>query len=236
MSSRAAPAARHRSSSPAWAADRRSTTRRDTGPGGRPEELSATSATDTAEKASEYDDGTPEARATVGRRRGRTTTVLAILTVLALAAAIGSGYYWWSGTHSANANAAAMRDEATDAAEQIVVNINTVRPSTLDADMDAAQSSLTEPMLGEYQKVRQRFAESLRQSQAEVVATPVSAALTAFDPAHEPPTASAIVAIDVNARSATAQPQSKQQLFLVEMVRTPGGWKAAKATPSTGQQ
>lgn len=163
-------------------------------------------------------------------------TALAVVTVLALAAAVVSGVYWFTGTQSDDASAAAMRDEATDAAEQIVVNINTVRPSTLDADLDAAQSSLTEPMLGEYQRVRQQFAENLRQSQAEVIATPVSAALTAFDPAHEPPTASAIVAIDVNARSATAQPQSKQQLFLVEMIRTPDGWKAAKATPSTGQQ
>ncbi len=95
--------------------------------------------------------------------------MLAILTVLALAAAIGTGYYWWDGTQSENASAAAMRDEAVDAATQIVVNINTVRPNTLEADMNAAQSSLTEPMLG-------------------------------------------------------------------EMVRTPDGWKAAKATPSTGQQ
>jgi Mce-associated membrane protein len=160
--------------------------------------------------------------------------VLAVVAVLALAAAVGSGIYWWSGTHSDDANAAAMRDEAVDAAEQIVVNINTVRPATLDADLEAAQSSLTEPMLGQYQQVRQKFAENLRQSQAEVVATPVSATLTAFD--AERATASAIVAIDVNARSAQAQPQSKQQLFLVEMIRTPDGWKAAKATPSTGQQ
>ncbi|MHC1562844.1 hypothetical protein ACR9E3_28115 [Actinomycetospora sp. C-140] len=162
--------------------------------------------------------------------------MLAILTVLALAAAVVSGVYWWSGTQSENATSAAMRDEATDAAQQIAVNINTVRPSTLDADLNAAQTSLTEPMLGEYQRVRQQFAENLRQAQAEVIATPVSAALTAFDPQHDPPTASAIVAIDVNARSATAQPQSKQQLFLVEMIRTPEGWKASKATPSTGQQ
>lgn len=162
--------------------------------------------------------------------------MLAVVTVLALAAAVAGGIYWWTGTHSDAANAAAMRDEAVDAAEQIVVNINTVRPATLDADLNAAESSLTEPMLGQYQKVRQRFAENLRQSQAEVIATPVSAALTALDPQHEPPTASAIVAIDVNARSATAQPQTKQQLFIVEMVRTPDGWKAAKATPSTGQQ
>jgi Mce-associated membrane protein len=160
--------------------------------------------------------------------------VLAVLTVLALAAAIASGVYWWSGTQSDAAVAAATRDEAIDAAEQIVVNINTVRPATLDADLEAAQSSLTEPMLGEYQEVRQRFAENLRTSQAEVIATPVSAALTAFDP--ERLTASAIVAIDVNARSAQAPPQSKQQLFLVEMIRTPDGWKAAKATPTTGQQ
>lgn len=204
-------------------------------PGGRPEELSATSPT-TAQKAPENDEATKKKAATPEQRRRRLVTVLAVLTVVALAAAVASGVYWWTGTQSDDANAAAMRDEAIDAAEQIVVNINTVRPSTLDADLEAAQSSLTEPMLGEYQRVRQQFAENLRQSQAEVIATPVSAALTAFDPAHEPPTASAIVAIDVNARSATAQPQSKQQLFLVEMVRTPDGWKAAKATPSTGQQ
>lgn len=157
-----------------------------------------------------------------------------MLAVLALAALVASGIYWYSGTQSDDAQAAEVRDQAVDAAQQIVVNINTVRPSTLDADLDAAQSSLAEPMLGEYQRVRQRFVESLRQSQAEVVATPVSAALTAFDPERR--TATAIVAIDVDARSATAQPQSKQQLFLVEMIETPDGWKAAKATPTTGQQ
>ena len=157
-----------------------------------------------------------------------------VLTVLAFAAAVAAGVYWWVGSHGPTATRSQDRDVAVDAAQQIVVNINTVRPATLDADLDAAQSSLTEPMLGEYQRVRQRFAENLRQSQAEVIATPASAALTAFDP--ERATASAIVAVDVNARSATAQPQSKQQLFLVEMIRTPDGWKAAKATPSTGQQ
>jgi Mce-associated membrane protein len=203
-------------------------------PGGRPEELSATSATETADKATETDEGTPDPAAPAARRRRRLITVLAALTILALAAAIGTGYYWYSGTLSDNAKAAAMRDEAVDAAEQIVVNINTVRPASLDADLNAAESSLTEPMLTQYRQVRQKFAENLRQAQAEVVATPVSAALTALDP--EKATASAIVAIDVNARSATAQPQSKQQLFLVEMIRTPDGWKAAKATPSTGQQ
>lgn len=170
----------------------------------------------------------------VGRGRPRAVTVLAVLAVLALAALVASGIYWYSGTQSDDANAAALRDQAVDAAQQIVVNINTVRPSTLDVDLDAAQSALTQPMLGEYEKVRQRFAESLRQSQAEVLASPVSAALTAFDPARR--TATAIVAIDVNARSASAPPQAKQQLFLVEMIETPDGWKAAKATPSTGQQ
>jgi Mce-associated membrane protein len=157
-----------------------------------------------------------------------------LLTVLALAALVASGIYWYAGTGSDGARDAALRDEVVDASQQIVVNINTVRPATLDADLDAAQSSLTEPMLGEYQKVRQRFADSLRQAQAEVIATPVAAAVTALD--TERLTATAIVAIDVNARSAQAPPQAKQQLFLVEMIRTPDGWKAAKATPTTGQQ
>ena len=203
------------------------------GPAVEPDELRATSATDTATKATETDEATDRA-GDADKRRKKTVTVLAVLTVLALAAAIASGVYWWSGTQSDAAVAAATRDDAIDAAEQIVVNINTVRPATLDADLEAAQTSLTEPMLGEYQRVRQRFAENLRTSQAEVIATPVSAALTAFDP--ERLTASAIVAVHVDARSAQAPPQSKQQLFLVEMICTPDGWKAAKATPTTGQQ
>ena len=199
------------------------------------EELSPTSATDTAEKATKTDEAVGrKAGASADQRRRRTVTVLAVLAVLALAALVVTGVRWYESTQSDAAAAAALLDEAVDAAQQIVVNINTVRPNTLDADLDAAQSSLTEPMLGEYQRVRERFAENLRQAQAEVVATPVSAAITAFDPERR--TATALVAIDVNARSASAPPQSKQQLFLVEMIQTPDGWKAAKATPSTGQQ
>ena len=159
---------------------------------------------------------------------------LAILAILALAAAIGFGVYWFQGTHSAGAGHAAERDQAVDAAEQIVVNINTVRPQSIDADLAAAQSSLTDPMLTEYGQVRQKFADGLKQAQANVVAVPAGASLTAFDP--DKGTASAIVAINVTASSTnTPQPTQKQQLFEVEMLRTPDGWKASKAAPSSGQ-
>ena len=160
--------------------------------------------------------------ATPTRRRGlrvpsqRTRiTILAVLTVLAFAAAVGAGIYWWLGTHSTTANRSADRDVAVDAAEQIVVNINTVRPQTIDTDLAAAQSSLTDPMLTEYGKVRQQFADSLKKAQASVVAKPAGASLTAFD--DDKGTASAIVAINVTASSANQQPTQKQQLFQVEM-------------------
>lgn len=160
-------------------------------------------------------------------------TILAVLTGLAFVAAVLAGGYWWYGAHSAAANQASDRDVAVDAAEQIVVNINTVRPQTVDADLASAQSSLTDPMLTEYGKVRQQFADSLKKAQASVVATPAGASLTAFD--DDRGTASAIVAINVTASSANQQPTQKQQLFQVEMQRTPDGWKAAKAAPSAGQ-
>ncbi|MCD2192560.1 hypothetical protein LQ327_04025 [Actinomycetospora endophytica] len=160
-------------------------------------------------------------------------TVLAVLTVLAFVAAVVAGGYWWLGTHGTTANQSADRDVAVDAAEQIVVNINTVRPQTIDADLAAAQSSLTDPMLTEYGKVRQQFADSLKKSQASVVAKPAGASLTAFD--DDKGTASAIVAINVTASSANQQPTQKQQLFQVDMQRTPDGWKAAKASPTAGQ-
>lgn len=159
--------------------------------------------------------------------------MLAVLAVLSVGAAVAAGFYWYSGTQGATAEASAERDQAVDAAEQIVVNINTVRPDTIDTDLATAQSSLTDPMLTEYGKIRQRFADGLRQARASVVATPAGSALTAFD--AEQGTAAALVAIDVQASSATTQPTEKQQLFQIEMVRTPDGWKAAKAAPATAQ-
>jgi Mce-associated membrane protein len=159
--------------------------------------------------------------------------VLAGLTALAFLAALAAGFYWYEGSHSAAANQAYDRDVAVDAAEQIVVNINTVRPQTIDADLQAAQTSLADPMLTEYQKVRQQFADSLKKAQASVVATPAGASLTSFD--DDRGTASALVAINVTASSTNQPPTQKQQLFQVDMTRTPDGWKAAKASPTAGQ-
>jgi Mce-associated membrane protein len=181
-----------------------------------------------------------ETGATPTRRRGLRApsqktriTVLAVLTVLAFAAVVIAGGYWWLGTHGTTANQSADRDVAVDAAEQIVININTVHPQTIDQDLAAAQSSLTDPMLTEYGKVRQQFADSLKKAQASVVATPAGASLTSFD--DDKGTASALVAINVTASSANQQPTQKQQLFQVDMQRTPDGWKAAKAAPTAGQ-
>lgn len=159
--------------------------------------------------------------------------MLAVLTVLAFIAAVLAGVYWWLGALSPTANQAADRDVAVDSAEQIVININTVRPQTIDSDLAAAQSSLTDPMLTEYGKVRQQFADSLKKAQASVVAKPAGSSLTSFD--DDKGTASAIVAINVTASSANQQPTQKQQLFQVDMQRTPDGWKAAKASPTAGQ-
>ena len=150
-------------------------------PGGRPEELSATSTT-TAEKAPETDEAPDRPPASPDRRRRRTVTVLAVLTVLALAAlwrAASTGGQAPRATTRAPRRCATRRPTPPSRSSSTSTRCG---PSTLDADLDAAQSSLTEPMLGEYEQVRQQFAENLRQSQAEVVATPVSAALTAFDP------------------------------------------------------
>ena len=186
-------------------------------------------------------DTATEKGATPTRRRGRLRapsqktriTVLAVLTVLAFAAAVAAGIYWYLGTQGTTATQSADRDVAVDAAEQIVININTVHPQTIDQDLAAAQSSLTDPMLTEYGKVRQQFADSLKKAQASVVATPAGASLTAFD--DDKGTASALVAINVTASSANQQPTQKQQLFQVDMQRTPDGWKAAKASPTAGQ-
>jgi Mce-associated membrane protein len=193
--------------------------------------LSTTPPTDTAPGPTET---APAPRKGLRAPTQRTRiTVLAVLTVLAFVAALLAGGYWWLGAHGPTADQAADRDVAVDAAEQIVVNINTVRPQTIDADLAAAQSSLTDPMLTEYGKVRQQFADSLKKAQASVVATPAGASLTAFD--DDKGTASAVVAINVTASSANQQPTQKQQLFQVDMQRTPDGWKAAKASPTAGQ-
>ena len=163
----------------------------------------------------------------------RPLPLLVVLTVLALAAAVAGGIYLWNGRYSATADAATQRDQAVDAAEQIVVNINTIHPQTVDQDLQKAQDSLADPMLSQYNQIRAKFADGLKAQQADITVTPAGAALTTLD--ADAGTASAIVAINVTASSAKTQPTQKQQLFQVEMLRTPAGWKATKAAPSTGQ-
>ncbi|WP_433783327.1 hypothetical protein ACQPX6_25150 [Actinomycetospora sp. CA-101289] len=156
--------------------------------------------------------------------------VMVISTVLAAVVVIGTGALVVAGEMPARQRQD-VRAEVLRAASDGVVAINTVRPQTLTADLDRAESVQAEPMLTEYRRVRPRFAQSLSAAQAVVIARAVEAGVQLDDPVRP----NVIVAIEVTASSATAQPSIKQQLFTVDMVQVGGVWKLSRAMPATGQ-
>lgn len=155
--------------------------------------------------------------------------VMVISTVLAAVVVIGTGALVVAGEMPARQRQD-VRAEVLRAASDGVVALNTVRPQTMTADLDRAESVQAEPLLTEYRRVRGQFEQNLSSSQAVVIARPVEAGVEREDPVRPV----VIVAIDVTASSATAPQQDKQQLFVVEMVQVSGVWKLSRATPSTG--
>lgn len=163
----------------------------------------------------------------MGNRPTSWVVGMVLSTVLAVVVVTGTAAWVVAGERPARARQD-VRAEVIRAATDGVVAINSVQPQTLITDLDRAESVLAEPMLSEYRRVRPQYEQNLESSQAQVVARPGLAGIERDDPVR--PTV--VVGISVTARSATAAPQDKHQLFVTEMVQVDGVWKLSSASPS----
>ncbi len=161
------------------------------------------------------------------------TRVAGVLAVLGLVAVMVFGALWWFAGHGSDATTASARDEALLAARQIAVNLQSLDFNTVDKGLDTWQASATGPLLTEFQKNRQQYADQIRKVQTSSTARVVDAALADLDTAAGK--ARAVAAVDVTTTQTVngtpSLPVTKQVRIQLDLVRVPdAGWKAAAAS------
>jgi Mce-associated membrane protein len=161
------------------------------------------------------------------------TRVAAVVAGLGLVAVVVLGIVWWTALHGSSAKDATARDDALAAARQIAVNLQTLDYNNVDKGLAIWESSSTGPLLTEFQKNHQQYADQIRKVQTSTSAKLVDAALSDVDVAAGK--AKAIASVDVTtsqtANGAPSLPVTKQVRIALDLVRTPdAGWKAASAS------
>lgn len=161
------------------------------------------------------------------------TWVAAVVAGLGLVGVVVFGALWWNAENGDAAKAAATREDALAAARQIAINLQTLDYKTVDKGLDTWMASATGPLLDEFKKNRQQYADKMRQVQTSTSARLVDAALSDLDVAGGK--ATAIAALDLTTiptvNGTPALPETKQVRIKLDLVRTPDGWKAASASP-----
>jgi Mce-associated membrane protein len=161
------------------------------------------------------------------------TRVAAVVAGLGLLGVLVFGALWWTATQGSGAEAAAAREDSLAAARQIAVNLQTLDYQTVDKGLANWEASATGPLLDEFKKNHQQYADQIRKVQTSTNARLIDAALSDLDvPAGK---ARAVAAVDVTTTQATngvpSLPVTKQVRIQLELVRTPdAGWKASAAS------
>jgi Mce-associated membrane protein len=168
-----------------------------------------------------------------GDRIGLLTKVTAVVAGLGLVAVVVFGALWFNAAHGSAAKSAVARDEALAAARQIAVNLQTLDYNTVDKGLTIWESSTTGPLLTEFQKNRQQYADQIRKVQTTTSARLIDAALSDLDLGTGK--AKAIASVDVTTtqmdNGAPSLPVTKQVRIALDLVRTPdAGWKADAAS------
>jgi Mce-associated membrane protein len=161
------------------------------------------------------------------------TRVAAALAGLGLVAVVVFGVLWWSAVHGSDATTAQDRDDALAAARQIAVNLQTLDFNTVDKGLATWEASSTGPLLEEFRKNHQQYADQIRKAQTVTSARLVDAALADLDVGAGK--ATAVTSVDVTTdqvvNGVPSLPLTKQVRIQLELIRTPdAGWKADAAS------
>jgi Mce-associated membrane protein len=146
--------------------------------------------------------------------------VAAVVAGLGLVAVVVFGVMWWTAASGSAAKTAAARDDALASARQIAVNLQSLDYTTVDKGLATWEASATGPLLDEFKKNQQQYADQIRKVQTTTKAKLVDAALSDID-----------VTTTQTVNGAPSLPITKQVRIQLDLVRTPdAGWKAAAAS------
>ncbi|MFI7007203.1 nuclear transport factor 2 family protein [Streptomyces sp. NPDC050145] len=157
-------------------------------------------------------------------RIGRPLLLAALaLTLVAGAFAAWAGWSWYGAAHDDTAAYATARDDALEAGEQAVQNLNTLDHKNLAHGLDLWESSTTGELHTQLAGGRSGFEKQVREARTVSTAKVLDGALTELD--ERAGRARVMVALRVTVTASGGKSSQKDSRMLGELTRTDGHWK-----------
>ncbi|MFC6882696.1 MULTISPECIES: hypothetical protein [Actinomadura] len=147
---------------------------------------------------------------------------LAITLIAALAAA-WFGWSYNSASDDGSLTYAAERDRALAAADQAIVNLNTLDYRNLDAGLKVWQDSATAQLYDEIVKGRDRLRQDVEKGKTTSTAKVLESGLTELD-VHAGK-AAVVAAVRITITGADGKPANNTRRFAGQLTKTSSGWK-----------
>ncbi|ASY31462.1 MULTISPECIES: nuclear transport factor 2 family protein [unclassified Streptomyces] len=145
------------------------------------------------------------------------------LTLVAGGFAAWAGWSWYGAAHDDGPSYAAARDDALEAGEQAVQNLNTLDHAHFARGLDLWESSTTGDLHSQLVKGRDAFEEQVRTARTVSTAKVLDGAVTELD--ERAGKARVMVALRVTVRASGQKTTDKDSRMLGELTRTRGTWK-----------
>ncbi|MGK5553181.1 hypothetical protein ACSNOI_16330 [Actinomadura kijaniata] len=156
----------------------------------------------------------------------RRDPLVRVAVALAVAAGVAAAWFGWS-YHAASGDDglafARQRDEALRAAEQAVVNLNTLDHRNADAGLRIWQDSTTADLYDQIVQGRERLKQDVEKARTTSTAKVLESGLTELD-AHAGK-ASVAVAVRITITAADGRPAIQTRRLTGQLTCTAAGWK-----------
>ncbi|MGP4022251.1 hypothetical protein [Actinomadura sp. 3N407] len=149
--------------------------------------------------------------------------VASLVTLIAVAAAAWFGWSYNAAAGNDDLAYAAERDKVLAAADQAIVNLNTLDHRNVDAGLKVWQDSTTAKLYDEIVKGRSRLEAEVKKAETTSTAKILESGLTELD--ARAGKAAVIAAVRITITGAEGEPSDNIRRFAGQLTKTSSGWK-----------
>ncbi|WP_207943726.1 hypothetical protein, partial [Actinomadura sp. KC345] len=175
------------------------------------------------EAGDQAEDGEPDEPAPRRLSRDPLVRVASLVTLIAMAAAAWFGWSYQSASGNPDLAYAAERDKVLAAADQAIVNLNTLDHRNVDAGLKVWQDSTTAELYDEIVKGRSRLESEVRKAETTSTAKILESGLTELD--TRAGKAGVIAGVRITITGAEGKPSDNIRRFAGQLTKTSSGWK-----------
>ena len=165
-------------------------------------------------------------------RGGPLRVATIVVTALALVACIVAAWFglsWFRAAHDESITLGIVRDTALQDAQQAAININTLDHRRVQGGFELWEQSTTGAALEEFRTNRDAYVRTVTEAKTTSTARIQDAAVAELD--DRAGTALVLAGVDVTYTPEQREASCVRQRLLLNMRRTPDGWKVEKIGP-----